>query len=178
MDGLIIGFEGEKTLKVITGILESDGISIRAAYRSGAEIKRLISQMDSGVVLCGYKLLDETAENLNEDLPKEFSMLMLATQEQLSMCEMEDIYKIAAPVKRFDLVSAVKMLLNLDMKPQVSLTHRTEEEHKLINQAKELLMERHFMTEQEAHRFLQKRSMDTGRKMVHTAKLVLGDTDI
>ena len=29
------------------------------------------------------------------------------------------------------------------------------------------------MTEEQAHRFLQKRSMDTGAKMVQTAQLVL-----
>ena len=30
------------------------------------------------------------------------------------------------------------------------------------------------MTEEQAHRFLQKKSMDSGAKMVQTAKLVLG----
>ena len=51
---------------------------------------------------------------------------------------------------------------------------RSEEEMALIDEAKSLLMERHGMTEEQAHRFLQKKSMDSGAKMVQTAKLVLG----
>ena len=35
-------------------------------------------------------------------------------------------------------------------------------------------MDRNGMTEEQAHRFLQKKSMDSGVKMVQTARLVLG----
>ena len=42
-----------------------------------------------------------------------------------------------------------------------------------IRRAKELLMEVNRMSEAEAHRFLQKRSMDTGAKLADTARLVL-----
>lgn len=44
---------------------------------------------------------------------------------------------------------------------------------RLIRRAKELLMEVNRMSEAEAHRFLQKRSMDTGAKLADTARLVL-----
>ena len=43
----------------------------------------------------------------------------------------------------------------------------------LIQRAKELLMDINRMTEAEAHRFLQKRSMDAGLKMVETAQMVI-----
>ena len=43
----------------------------------------------------------------------------------------------------------------------------------LITRAKELLMNRNCMTEEQAHRFIQKRSMDTGAKMVQTARKIL-----
>ena len=51
---------------------------------------------------------------------------------------------------------------------------RSQEEENLIRSAKELLMDRNGMTEEQAHRFLQKKSMDSGVKMVQTARLVLG----
>ena len=34
-------------------------------------------------------------------------------------------------------------------------------------------MDRHGMTEAQAHRFLQKKSMDSGAKLIQTAQLVL-----
>ncbi|BDF15193.1 ANTAR domain protein [[Clostridium] scindens ATCC 35704] len=43
----------------------------------------------------------------------------------------------------------------------------------MIRQAKELLMARNNMSEEEAHRYLQKSSMDSGTNMVETAQMVL-----
>lgn len=43
----------------------------------------------------------------------------------------------------------------------------------LIKKAKELLMERNNMSEGEAHRYLQKCSMDSGTNLVETAEMVL-----
>ena len=54
-------------------------------------------------------------------------------------------------------------------KPKV----RSEEELALLKAAKELLMERNHMTEEEAHRYIQKCSMDSGTGMVETAQMVL-----
>lgn len=50
---------------------------------------------------------------------------------------------------------------------------RSAEEEKLLHHAKELLMEKNHMTEEEAHRYLQKRSMDNGTKLFETARMVI-----
>ncbi len=50
---------------------------------------------------------------------------------------------------------------------------RCPEEEALLSRAKAALMDRRGMTEEQAHRFLQKRSMDGGVKMTDTAKQVL-----
>ena len=42
----------------------------------------------------------------------------------------------------------------------------------LINEAKALLMDRNNMTEDEAHKYMQKCSMDSGNNMVETAKMI------
>ena len=51
------------------------------------------------------------------------------------------------------------------------------EEQAVIDDAKRLLMNRNGMTEEQAHRFLQKKSMDSGAKLIQTAQLVLDSTD-
>lgn len=175
MDRIIVGFEGERTLSRICEILETSGIRIYGACRSGAEVMRKINGTDGAIVLCGYKLLDITAEALYADMPPGFQMLMLANREQLEMCESDGIFKLPAPVKRNDLTDTLNMLLALSKKQgKHQAVQRTEEETALIRQAKELLMDRNCMTEEQAHRFIQKRSMDTGAKMIQTAKLILG----
>jgi response regulator NasT len=50
---------------------------------------------------------------------------------------------------------------------------RSEEEKHLIDMAKKGLMERHHISEEEAHRLLQKRSMDNGTRMAQSARLLL-----
>jgi AmiR/NasT family two-component response regulator len=50
---------------------------------------------------------------------------------------------------------------------------RSEEEINLISEAKALLMERNNLTEEEAHRYMQKRSMDNGTGLTETAQMIL-----
>ena len=49
---------------------------------------------------------------------------------------------------------------------------RSEKEQKMIDAAKKLLMDRNSMTEEEAHRYMQKCSMDSGTNLVETAEMV------
>ena len=49
----------------------------------------------------------------------------------------------------------------------------TKEEQAVINQAKEVLMDKNNMSENEAHRYIQKSAMDSGRTMVETAEMIL-----
>ena len=54
-------------------------------------------------------------------------------------------------------------------------SQRTQEELELVDAAKTVLMDRHGLTEEQAHRFLQKQSMDNGARLTDTAKLVLAE---
>ena len=50
---------------------------------------------------------------------------------------------------------------------------RSQQDINDISNAKAVLMQRNHMTEDEAYRYLQKTSMDTGRTMVETAQMIL-----
>ena len=50
---------------------------------------------------------------------------------------------------------------------------RSEEDQKVIQKAKELLMERNGFSEEEAHRYIQKRSMDNGTELVEVSQMIL-----
>ena len=81
------------------------------------------------------------------------------------------------PLKAYDLINTMEMMLQtLDRrrkKRKKELKNRNPEQQALIKQAKELLMARNNMSEEEAHRYLQKSSMDSGTNMVETAEMVL-----
>ena len=50
---------------------------------------------------------------------------------------------------------------------------RDPRDENYIRNAKEVLMQRRHMTEEQAHKYLQKESMDTGRKLVESAQMIL-----
>ena len=173
MNHILVAFAGEKTRQRMTDIFESTGIRVSAACSSGAEILRWCSRMSGGVVLCGYKLMDMMADELYENLPRGFSMLLLATQMELENCYYPEICKLSAPVQQSELVDSVRMLLDQGGVEPAPVPKRSTEDKLLITRAKELLMSRNCMSEEQAHRFIQKRSMDTGAKMVQTAMKIL-----
>ena len=52
-------------------------------------------------------------------------------------------------------------------------SQRVLAERAVIERAKALLMERNHMTEEEAHRYVQKCSMDSGNSIVETAQMII-----
>lgn len=175
MERVIVAFESEKTCERICDILESGCAASCLRARSAGEVKRLAGKHHIGTVVCGFKLKDETAEDLFYDLPQSSVMLVIAHQSQLDMLS-EDVFSLPAPVARGDLCLAVEMALQMNRRLERMLRpKRNTDENDIVEKAKRILMERDGMTEEQAHRFLQKKSMDNGSKMVQTAILILED---
>ena len=175
MEKVIVAFESEKACERICDILESGGVAACYRAHSGGEVKRLVDKQHIGTVVCGYKLRDETAEDLFYDLPAASTMLVIARQNMLDLLS-DDIFSLPAPVTRGDLCASVSMVLQMGRRlERVLRPKRNEEETQVVEKAKRHLMEREGLTEEEAHRYIQKKSMDSGARMVQTAILVLED---
>ena len=79
-----------------------------------------------------------------------------------------------APATRRELVVSVQMLLRMGERlGRLRPPRRSAGEEHLIRRAKAALMETNLMSEAEAHRFLQKYSMDAGMRLADTARLIL-----
>ena len=131
------------------------------------------------VVICGFRLRDMTAEMLAADLQGIAPLLVISSPGNLELCSGENLFKLATPATRADFFASLDLLLQFGTghggppAPQHSRPQRSEAEERLVRQAKAILMEVNLMTEAEAHRFLQKRSMDAGLKLADTARLIL-----
>jgi len=174
----VVAFDSEHGRSSISGLMEKNGIPVRYCCRSGLEVIRAIKKMGGGVVVCGYKLPDMTAEQLAFDLREIASFLVVAKPASLDLCESEDIFRLPTPVKPGELIGSINMLIQLDQKnTRNTLPRRSPEDEELIRKAKELLMDRNGMTEPQAYQFLQRKSMNTSSKMTEIAKLVLNSLD-
>ena len=174
---VIVAFESGENSARIKAALESEGEFSCLVCRSAAEVKRAVRKQHLCIIVCGFKLADETCENLFYDLPEGCFMLMAGSQNRLELSETEGIFKLRSPVRRGELLASVRMLAQFQryIPREKGPAKRGEEEQRLIQRAKAVLMDRHGMTEEQAHRFLQKQSMDNGAKLTDTARLVLAD---
>lgn len=175
MEKVVVAFENTANCQRICEMLETGGVARGIPAYSAGEVKRIVTRSDIGVVVCGHKFKDGSAERLYEALPQPCSMLMVAKQSQLEYVN-EEIFRLPAPISKATLCASVQMLFQMNRRLSAYLRpRRKEEEESVIRQAKALLMERNQMTEEQAHRWIQKKSMDTGAKLVQTARVILGD---
>jgi response regulator NasT len=163
--------------KVIRNILVRSGFSVTGICTTGAQAISQADGLNDGIVVCSYKLADMVYSELHECLPQDFEMLLMASARLINECYGNDIVCLSMPLKTDDLINTVSMLVEgierrrrkAKLKPKM----RSAEEEKDIKEAKGILMERNHMTEEEAHRYLQKCSMDSGTNIVETAQMVL-----
>lgn len=174
---VIVAFESGGSSARVREVLESEGEFSCLVCRSAAEVKRVVRKQHSCIIVCGFKLADETCEDLFYDLRPDCFMLMIGPRARLELSETEGIFKLQSPIRRGELLASVRMLVQFQryIPREKGPARRGEEEQRLIARAKAVLMDRHGMTEEQAHRFLQKQSMDNGAKLADTARLVLAD---
>lgn len=178
MTNIIVAFSKPEDAKSIKNILMKNGFRVVAVCTSGAQAISSLEGLNGGILISGYRFEDMLFQDLYEDMPENFEMLLVASKNRVGdeLDEKRLVY-LPMPLKVHDLVTTLAMMCEKQsrrkkkqkQKPQP----RSEEEQLLIHQAKELLMERNHMTEAEAHRYLQKCSMDSGTGMVETAQMVI-----
>ena len=174
MERIVVAFTGEEARRKALRLLAAEGRTAAAVCASGAEVIRTVRQMGSAAVICGFRLRDMTADALAADLRGLAAVLAVARASHLELCGGENLFKLPVPASRSEFRAALGLLLDFEA---ARLRHpasgRREEDQRLIRQAKELLMDVSRMTEEEAHRFLQRRSMERGVRMAEAARWVI-----
>ena len=103
-------------------------------------------------------------------------VLVISSPGNLELCGDRNLIKLAVPSSRAEFFASLDLAQGvLAGGAPASRLHiqRSAEEERLICRAKAVLMEVNLMSEAEAHRFLQKYSMDTGLRLAETARLIL-----
>ncbi len=195
MRSLIIAYPEHEMAHKIRLAMLSRGLPVQGIAVSGSQVLQLANQCpDGGVIICPFRFPDMSASEIMNLLPDQFDMLVLVTARQQSSVYGNGIFTLAQPFTAADVGEAATGLLEfrrptgmaqptepifyhrnrLGPAPDEKPAHgRNDDEQQIIAQAKELLMNRKHLSEQEAHRFLQKRSMESGIRIVELAKRLL-----
>ncbi|MBS7187056.1 MAG: ANTAR domain-containing protein [Clostridium sp.] len=175
---IIVAFSKLDDAKKIKNVLNRSGYDDILAFNSASQVIAAANECDGGIVLCGYRLTDMHYSELYGYLPREFQMLLVASPAKLQECSIGSIMCLAMPIHSHELVSTIEtMAMELyaaeKRKRRYQPRKRSEKEQKSIDDAKALLMERNHLSEEEAHKYIQKLSMDSGNNLVETAEMIL-----
>lgn len=177
MTNVIVAFSKPEDAKSMKNILMRNGFQVIAVCTSGANVLTCVDGLSSGIVVCGYRFADMIYHEMYELLPHDFEMLLVASPSRWSSHMPVGIICLSMPLKVHDLVSSLEMIIETQLrkkkKKRLQPKERNDEERQLIEQAKTVLIERNNMSETEAHRYIQKCSMDSGTNMVETAQMVI-----
>lgn len=176
MGNIIVAMPQIEDAKKISEILRSRGFDVIQICTTGADVLSHAYQLESGIVVCTRNLNDMYCNEMLEDLPDYFEMLILTSPEGLAHCP-SGVMTVTMPFMTSYLVSSVEMML-VQLAKRIhrakgSSKKRNRQQQAYIDEAKELLMARNNLTEQEAFRYIQKCSMDSGTNMVETAQMIL-----
>lgn len=181
MSMILIAFPGTKTSEKIRSILIRSGFQDVRVVSGGAEALREMTDQNTGVLICPVRMRDMDYFSVLENMPSFYQILLVDSSQNIAGRREQDVMALSLPVAAHDLVDTVSLLLDgLDYewrrekkRRRSTPKKRSPEEQKILDEAKLHLMERNHISEQEAFRYIQKNSMDTGRTMVETAQMIL-----
>jgi len=188
MKNIILAFTDETVTQKLRTILASNGMTPANTATSISQILVISRTIKGpGIVVCQSKLTDGSFRTLSEKISPDYQIVVLAHGKPEIPFGSSNITTLTLPLKKQDLIDTIKLFIPREDKSFASLEtvtqkpkekqpekkKRTPEEIKMIEDAKALLMNRNNLTEEQAHRFLQKKSMDNGTKLTETAMIVL-----
>jgi len=184
MRQLIVAFSEQEVAHKIKALLISQGLPIRGVCSTGAQVLQMAAQCEGGgVVVCPFRFSDMNASEVMSLLGEDFDMLVLVTPRQQGLISGQGIYTLSQPISVASISGAVRQILETRQmrasnddraEPAGGInSNRSPEEQKVIEQAKYLLMNRRKMTEVEAHRYLQKKSMESGIRLIELARRII-----
>lgn len=174
---IIAAFSREEVSQKMKRILESGGLRVAGVCKSVSEIIRAAADMDNVFVIMAQRLGDGDADDVYDALGG-CTVMVAAKPEKRALIENEGILFLPLPTGREEILRAASMAVSPPRKKRgAAKPQRSEEEQRLIGQTKRYLMENYMMTEEQAHRFIQKRSMDMGMRFADTARMILAGTE-
>lgn len=177
MSNIVIAFPKKEVAQNIRKILSQSGYSVQAVCSTGAQALASVNNLENGILICGSRFIDMMYMEIHDYLPPEFRMLLIASPTSIQEREVENLVCLELPMKVHELLQTLEMMegqIRRRRKRFRSIPRqRSEEDRQMIEQAKALLMDRNKFSEEEAHRYIQKRSMENGTGLVEVAQMIL-----
>ena len=179
MESALVVSGTEKSVVFFTAMLNAASVDRIVILRSGREARRLLAERLVDLVIVDAPLPDESGENLSRNIAaKSASQVILLVNSECfdavsAVCGDDGVLTISKPVNRSVFWSALKLAGSTQtrlkrIQEENSRLKRKIEDIRIIDRAKCLLISFFNMSEQEAHRYIEKQAMDmrSTRRMI------------
>jgi len=171
MENALLISSSEKDAVLFTGFLRAASINQVTVLQTCDSARRLIQKQDFDLIIVDSPLLDESGENFSRQAAaKGVSQVLLMVRSESfdsvsAACEDDGVLTIAKPVDKSLLWSALSLAKSVQNRVKriqaenVQLRQQIED-LRIIDRAKCILISFMKMSEQEAHRYIEKQAMD------------------
>ncbi len=171
MDSALIVSSTEKSIAFFTQMLSAASCGQIATLPSCGEARRLLLEQDFDLVIINAPLPDEPGEALARQIAGGgVGQVILVVRSEVfeevsSVCESDGVLTVAKPVNRAVFWSALKLAgaaqsRLLRLRAENSRLTQKIEDIRVVDRAKCILISYLGMSEQEAHRYMEKQAMD------------------
>ena len=169
MKEIIIVYPVKEVALQLRSMLESEGFHVSYVCARGSSVLGIAQGLNEGVIVCASILSDMNAGILAENLPVGFDVVALSRNGVESY--MGNLISLPLPVDRAEFINTIAILVS----SRSGFTRRQGNDNEIISDAKTIIMNRQGITETQAHKYLQKKSMSSGKKLVELAKEIIND---
>jgi len=179
---VLIVSRNSKMIDFIKTAMPPDRFSPIHVVTNASEARRLMLVSPADIVVINTPLPDEFGTKLAQDLSNECAVAVIVKPELLERAsyKLEALGIVTLPSTLYKtvlyqslmLLSASVTKLKRLSKERDSLTTKLKEV-RVVMKAKALLISEKFMTEDEAHRYIEKKAMDSGRKKAEVAAQII-----
>ena len=165
----------------LAGILAGAQIQAQTICHSGEEAVAAAGE-DGVLLLTTWRLADMSGEELARRMGERSDVLMIVPQEFDAPVQ-ENVLPLCNPISQDALVQTIRAMAYCrgrmeELRERAQRLARTLEERKVIERAKGRLMDQLHLSEAEAHYRMQKKSMDSGRRIIDVAQEILDAQEI
>ena len=171
MECVLIVSNSEKGTSLIIEMFNAASLREISTAKSCGEARRLLLEREYDLVVVNAPLGDEPGESLSRHIASNgFAQVILIVRSEIfeevsAICEEDGVLTVSKPVNRNVFWAALKLAGSAQkqlkrMQAENSRLKQKIEDIRIIDRAKCLLISYSSMSEQEAHRYLEKQSMD------------------
>lgn len=171
MDRILIVSSTEKSRAFFKELMQTPSFQSASIVENGAEARRILIEADYDIIVINAPLSDETGKELALDITRMTRagviLMVKADYADAVSAKVEDygVFVVGKPVNRqlfyqsLRIVSASRRRM-LSLQSENTKLHQKIQEIRLVDRAKCTLIQYLHMTEQDAHRYIEKQAMD------------------